>query len=138
MERWSDSEIAAAMAEIEALIDREDLAPWVRRMARAGVERLREIEAAIDTNDRDRAMAINSSLTNLIPRGLRGVEVLRTASEFIDIDEDSAPVSVTVHWERVPRGLRAEVASLAGAYVDLFDPPEQGGRPPESRRTART
>lgn len=138
MERWSDSEIAAAMAEIEELINREDLPPWVRRMARAGVERLHEIEAAIDTNDRDRAVAINSSLTNLIPRGLRGAEVLRTASEFIYIDEDKKPVSVTVHWERVPRSLRGEVASLAGAFVDFFDPPEQGGRPPESRRITRT
>src|SRR5688572_5208288 len=104
MERWSDSEIASAMAEIEALVDREDLPPWVRRIARAGAERLRDIEAATMANDRDRATAIRDSLTNLLPRGLRGVETLRRATQFIEVDEDKTPVTVTVHWERIPGG----------------------------------
>jgi hypothetical protein len=132
-EQWSETEIASAMAEIEALIDREDLPPWVRRIARAGHERLRDIEAATSANDRARAMANRDSLTNLLPRGLRGVETLGAAFEYIDVDEDKVPVSVTVHWERIPRSLRSETASLAGAYVDFFNPPRQGGRPSRSR-----
>jgi hypothetical protein len=136
VEDLSEEEIAAALARIEALIDREDAPLPTRRMARAGLERLRDIQKAIKANNPDRAIAINESLTNLIPLGLRGVDTVRTISEYIDVDEATTPPTVTVHWERVPRKLRATTASLASAYVDFYQPPGKGGRPKKSRRNS--
>jgi hypothetical protein len=129
MEDWSAAQIAEALHEIKALAERDDQPLWVRRMARAGLERLMDIERAVGAGDRERAEAIQASMNNLIPLGLRGVDALNATSRFIDVDDTATPPTVTVHWERVSRGLRKQTASLASAYVDFFAPPDPGGRP---------
>jgi hypothetical protein len=133
VEDLSEREIVEVLARIEALIDSEDAPPGARRIARAGLERLRDIQKAMAAHDPDQAIAIQKSLTNLIPPGLRGVDTVLALSEYIDVDQESTPPSVTVHWERVPRKHRATTASLASAYVDFFQPPPKGGRPKKSQ-----
>ena len=126
---WSVAEIADALHGIEILGELDDQPAWVRRMARAGAERLRDAERAMGAGDSERAEAIVASLSNLIPLGLRGTRTIKASSEFIDVDDRATPPTVTVHWELVPRGLRRETISLASAYVDFFTPPGAGGRP---------
>jgi hypothetical protein len=52
---------------------------------------------------------------------------------IVVVDESALPVTVTVHWERVPVKLRPAAASLASELVDAYRDRKKGGRPRKSQ-----
>jgi hypothetical protein len=59
----------------------------------------------------------NDGLVALLPKWARGVEILEALNGIVVVDEGSEPPLVTVHWESLPRHLRAEAAFLASELV---------------------
>lgn len=75
------------------------------------------------------------TLLALLPKWARGTHILDALIEAVVPDADADPPTVTVHWERVPRHLREEAASLASEFVDGFYPRPKGGRGRRENRT---
>ena len=71
-------------------------------------------------------------IRQILPNWARGRAVLEALNGIVVVDESQDPVTVTVHWERVPRKLRPAAASLASEMVDTYQPRPRGGRPPKS------
>lgn len=78
------------------------------------------------------------SLVALLPKWARGTYILDALAGVVVPDADADPPTVTVHWEKVPRDLREEAASLAGEFVDGFYPPPKGGRGRREKRSRKT
>jgi hypothetical protein len=79
-----------------------------------------------------------ATLKALLPTWARGAEILDALAGIVVPDAAADPPTVTVHWERVPRHLRAEAASLASELVDAFDPRPKGGRGRRENRSTGT
>ena len=72
---------------------------------------------------------VNDGLKQVLPSWARGASTLDALAGIVVVDESVSPATVTVHWERVPRPLRAAAASLASELVDIHYPRPKGGRP---------
>jgi hypothetical protein len=148
-EPYDDAAIAAAidlLADLQREASREDLPENLKGRVRYGIEQVSSMLEAARLGDR---MAIEDVVLGTLredgkrhPDGLRqglpywarGVAVLEAVSAFVDLDESNDPVTVTVHWERVPRKLRPAAASLASELVDSYQPRPTGGRPSKALR----
>ena len=82
--------------------------------------------------------ASRHSLKAILPKWARGTSILDALSGAVVADPNADPPSVTVHWERVPRDLREEAASLASEWVDVFYPRPKGGRGRRENRSTPT
>jgi hypothetical protein len=71
----------------------------------------------------------------LLPKWARGTHILDALAGIVVPDATADPPTVTVHWERVPRHLRHEAASLARELVDVFQPRPKGGRGRREKRS---
>jgi len=113
----------------------------LRRLASVGIELLTDMRAASVSGrhddllelyygpDRESPSARPGGILQKLPLWARGTAQLAEIAQFVDVDETVAPPSVTVHWERVPRNRRREVASLASELVDRDYVRPKGGRP---------
>jgi hypothetical protein len=60
----------------------------------------------------------HDGLRQVLPYWARGTATLDALRGVVVVDETQDPVTVTVHWEQVPRKLRKAAASLASELVD--------------------
>jgi hypothetical protein len=121
----------------------------MRRITRASADRLEDaLDAAVAGNTalareliegvRPDGTTSRDTLNALLPKWARGTSVLDALAGIVVPDAASSPPTVTVHWERVPRHLRAEAASLASELVDAFYPRPKGGRGHREDRSRKT
>lgn len=118
----------------------------MRRIARAAADRLNDAtDAWVAGNDdlvqeliegvRPDGSRSRDTLLALLPKWARGPQILDALAGIVVPDEATKPPTVTVHWERVPRHLRSEAASLASELVDAFNPRPKGGRGRREKRS---
>ena len=79
----------------------------------------------------------SDGLAQVVPLWARDPATLAALAGIVVVDESVHPVTVTVHWERVPANLRREAVSLASELVDAHRDRPKGGRPPGSRKQSR-
>jgi hypothetical protein len=136
----AESLVRDLLTDLEREAAREDLPQNLRLLSQRGAEQVAELRRpsrrptpsasgvwGLSEDDRR-----PDGFPSLVPRWARGTEVLTALQTSIDVDETQDPVTVTVHWERVPRNLRREAASLASDLVDSYQPRPKGGRPRKS------
>jgi hypothetical protein len=133
------------LADLRREAARDDLPRNLKLLNRIGIEQVAAmldaahagntlgLDEIINGTVREDGTRRSDGLPSMLPRWARGTEVLTAVLGFIDVDESQDPVTVTVHWERVPRKLRREAASLAGEIVDMYQPRPKGGRRRKSR-----
>ena len=120
-----------------------------RRIAGAAAERLDDALAAALTGNTALVLELiagvrpdgtrsRDTLVALLPRWARGTHILDALAGVVVPDESANPPTVTVHWEKVPRHLRPEAASLASELVDSFNPRPKGGRGRREKRSGET
>jgi hypothetical protein len=120
-----------------------------RRIARAAADRLDDaVAAALAGNTalvrellagvRPDGTRSRDTLVALLPKWARGTDILDALADVVVPDDNAIPPTVTVHWERVPRHLRPEAASLASELVDGFYPRPKGGRGRRQERSGET
>ncbi len=144
-----DSVITAAvdlLGELQRAASQENLPRNLRKLARYGVEQVSAMLEAARAGNRIGIEEIvlgtlgedgkrhPDGLRQVLPRWARGVAVLEALAGVVVVDETQNPVTVTVHWERVPRQLRPAAASLASELVDIYQPRPDGGRPRKAKR----
>lgn len=134
--------------ELAAEAGREDLPPTLHKLVVHGLAAMEDLLEAVRAENFQLAHEIMEGTTRpdgrrrpdgiaqILPRWARGTEVLDALQGVVMVDEDVTPVSVTVHWELVPRKLRAQAASLASELVDAYNGRPKGGRPPRSGKNA--
>jgi hypothetical protein len=135
------------IADLERVAQDADLPRTLRIKAAIGLERMADVLAAyrkgndllveelvLGTRRSDgtrRADGINQ----ILPYWARGTATLEALRGSVVVDESVQPVSVTVHWDRVPPKLRRAAASLASELVDAYSGRLRGGRPRRSKGT---
>lgn len=124
----------SAISELEALRFDNDKPRWVQHIAGAGADRLRDVQRALAEGDLVRAESLVKGIDQILPIGLRGTDLLDELAGIVEVDDAEASVTVTVHWERVPRDKRKAAASLASFIVDFYYGRPEGGRPRTKRR----
>jgi len=144
-----DEQLLLSLIEnLERAARREDL-PWNlgTRLA-VGLERMRDLLEAVRVGNaqlvgelingtvREDGTKRPDGLVQVLPHWARGTRTLDALRGIVVVDEGQHPVTVTVHWERVPANLRPAAASLASELVDCYSDRPRGGRPPK-RRTKR-
>lgn len=126
----SEDEIDEFLALLDEYVRREDLPVLFRRLARTHHDALVDLKAAADARREDQAKEIVRTFRHTLPLWARKPGALDSLTGIVVVDDKVTPVTVTIHWERVPRRLRSAAASLASTLVDFYDPPPKGGRPP--------
>jgi hypothetical protein len=139
--------LLALIADLERKASQEDL-PWPLRMrVGAGLQRMRDLLEAVHKGNRQLAdELINGTirengkrrpdgLRQILPHWARGTDILDALRGIVVVDENEHPVTVTVHWERVPAKLRPAAASLASELVDGYRDRPRGGRPRKGEET---
>jgi len=128
----------------------ESLPRNLRVLARRGLEWSQDLLVLVRKGDqdlidehvlgelRDDGTRAPTGMTQLLPLWARGTAVLDALEGVVVVDEAADPVTVTVHWERVPVGLRDAAASLASMLVDAHRQRPRGGRPRKIRRGSST
>jgi len=129
-----DDDTEAALSALEALQLDERQPRWVQHMAAAGVGQLRDIQRAKHAGNDAEAESLVKGLDQILPIGLRGTALLDELAGIVVVDDTASLVTVTVHWERVPRDRRKVAASLADFIVDLYYGRPEGGRPRMKQR----
>ena len=129
------------ITELARYASGDDLPVTLRNRARIGLERMEDLLAAVRSGNKLLADEIvhgtfakegrrrSDGLPSILPSWARGHVVLDALVGVVVVDETLTPVTVTVHWERVPPGLRRAAASLASELVDAYRPRPKGGRP---------
>ena len=129
-----------AIDELREIAAREGEPANLRRFARSAADTLAEaLDAAVAGTSlltreiiagtvRADGKKANDGLLAILPKWARGPEILDALVGVVAVDESVIPPTVTVHWERVPRHLRAEAASLASELVDIHYGRPKGGR----------
>jgi hypothetical protein len=150
---YSEADEAAVvhlLADLEREAARRDLPDTLRKLLRIGMEQTSAMLEAVRRGNklgveeivlgtvREDGRRRPDGLRQVLPLWARGTDVLTTVLRYVDIDESQNPVAVTIHWERVPRRLRAATASLASELVDMDQPRPKGGRPEKSRNNKST
>jgi hypothetical protein len=142
--------LLSLIADLELEADREDLPRTLRTRVAIGLERMRELlEAVRAGNDqlvhelvtgtvREDGTKRPDGLSQVLPLWARGSATLDALAGLVVADESQQPVTVTMHWERVPVHLRPAAASLASELVDAYRDRPLGGRPPKSGIGSRT
>lgn len=137
----AESAASDLLADLKREAAREDLPRNLQLLNRIGVEQVSALLDAVRAGDalgieeivrgtvREDGSRRSDGLQSVLPRWARGTEVLTVVLGFVDVDVSQDPVTVTVHWERVPRKLRPATASLASELVDTYQPRPKGGRP---------
>jgi hypothetical protein len=138
-----EAAVVDLLADLEREAARGDLPDTLRKLLRVGIEQTSAMLEAVRSGNKIGVEEIvlgtvrqdgtrrPDGLRQVLPRWARGTDVLTTVLGFVDVDESQSPVAVTIHWERVPRPLRAATASLASELVDMDQPRPKGGRPPK-------
>jgi hypothetical protein len=132
------------IADLERELAREDLPHSLRTRVRIGLERMRDLLDAVHAGNtqlvheliegtvRENGTKRPDGLDQILPNWARGTTVLDALRGIVFVDESQVPVTVTVHWERVPAKLRPAAASLASEFVDAYRDRPKGGRPRNS------
>jgi hypothetical protein len=143
-----DDVAKAALIELVGELRREsardDLPRNLARLTRIGDEHLSALLEAVQAGNRvlveelllgtvrEDGTRRNDGIRQTLPRWARGTATLDALKDIVVVDETQDPVTVTVHWEKVPRKLRPAAASLASELVDVYQPRPTGGRPPKT------
>ncbi len=117
------------LAELQREATREDVPKHLKQLHRTGLLLVTDLLEAVRAGNVVGVEEIVLGSRQVLPRWARGTEDLKAVLGFVDVDESQDPVTVTIHWERVPRRLRPAAASLASEFVDWYQPRPKGGRP---------
>jgi hypothetical protein len=116
---------------LRAIAADESEPPNFRRIAGASADHLDDaLEARLAGNDKvvnelilgqspDGSVS-RHSLKAILPKWARSTTILDALAGAVVPDPHADPPSMTIHWEKVPRDLRQEAASLASEWVDVF------------------
>jgi hypothetical protein len=139
--------LLALIAELEREARRDDLSWPLRQRAAAGLQRMNDVLEAVRNGNRQLVdELINGTvrengtkrpdgLRQILPYWARGTDILDALRGIVVVDESEHPVTVTVHWERVPAKLRPAAASLASELVDSYRDRPRGGRQRKNRES---
>lgn len=134
------------LADLQRESARDDLPTNLKRLVDYGVEHVSALLEAVRAGN---ALAIDElqlgtyrengkrrpdGSRQVLPYWARGTTTLENLRGLVVVDETQDPVTVTVHWEKVPRRLRLAAASLASELVDIYQPRPTGGRPRKNSR----
>ena len=137
--------LLSLIADLERELDREDLPRSLQTRLAVGLERMKDLLDAVRAGNsqlvheliegtvREDGTKRPDGLEQILPRWARGTATLDALRGIVVVDESALPVTVTVHWERVPVKLRPAAASLASALVDAYRDRKKGGRPRKSQ-----
>jgi hypothetical protein len=140
--------LLSLIVDLKRELAREDLPRSLRTRVDAGLERMTDLLDAvrsgnaqllhelIEGTQRADGTRRADGLAQILPRWARGIAVAKALETIVVVDESEAPVTVTVHWERVPRELRQAAASLASELVDAYHGRPKGGRPRKNPGTS--
>jgi hypothetical protein len=138
--------LADLIAALEEQLAREDLPDSLRTRVAAGLAWVRDLCDAVHRTNRQLIVELvegtvrengtkrPDGLDQIVPLWARGTADLAALQGIVVVDESQEPVTVTVHWERVPRDLRPKAASLASELVDAYYGRPKGGRPKKSSK----
>jgi hypothetical protein len=144
VEPYDDAAKAALielLGELRRESARDDLSRNLARLTRIGDEHLSALLEAVQAGNRvlveelllgsvrEDGTRRNDGIRQTLPHWARGTATLDALRDIVVVDETQDPVTVTVHWEMVPRKLRPAAASLASELVDIHQPRPTGGRP---------
>jgi hypothetical protein len=139
--------LLSLIADLERDLDREGLSSTLRTRVAAGLEPMKDLLDAVHAGNaqlvheliegtvREDGTKRPDGLAQILPLWARGTAVLDALRGLVVVDESQQPVTVTVHWERVPVKLRPAAASLASELVDAYRDRPKGGRPPKSKES---
>jgi hypothetical protein len=143
-----DDAAKAALIELLGKVRREaasdDQPRNLARLTRIGDEHLSALLEAVQAGNRvlveelllgsvrEDGTRRNDGIRQTLPLWARSTATLDALRDIVVVDETQNPVTVTVHWEKVPRKLRPAAASLASEWVDMYQPRPTGGRPRKS------
>jgi len=140
-----DQALLSLIADLEREPARENLPRSLRTRLAAGLERMKElldavrsgnaqlVDELIEGTTREDGTQRPDGLAQILPHWARGTAILDALQGIVVADESQQPVTVTVHWERVPVKLRPAAASLASELVDAYRDRPKGGRPLKSQ-----
>jgi hypothetical protein len=139
----------AFIGRLRAIAADEGEAANFRRIARASADQLEDALEARLAGNKDVVNELigglspdgsvsRHSLKAILPKWARGASIVAALGGVVVPDPHADPPSVTVHWEKVPRHLREEAASLASEWVDVFYPRPKGGRGHRENRSGPT
>ena len=145
-----ETAVLALIAQLNIDANREDLPRILRIKAKSGAEWLQDLLEAGRAGDdlqieeltqgtvRDDGRRRSDGLSAILPLWARGTAVLEALKGIVVVDVAADPITVTVHWERVPPKMRPTAASLASELVDMYYDRPKGGRPRKAaKRTDR-
>lgn len=143
--KQDEQPLLSLIDDLEREASREDL-PWsLRTYVAIGLDWMKDlleavragnaqlVEELINGTTRENGTRRPDGLAQILPRWARGVGTLDALRGIVVVDEGQHPVTVTVHWERVPVKLRPAAASLASELVDSHRDRPRGGRPSKRR-----
>ena len=122
----SEADVVALIALAERDLKRDQPA-YLEVMLRVKLHQLTNLLRYVRAGDEAMVVEQLQDIVAAQPKWA-SVEVLNELLEGGMVKVEDQPLAVTVHWERVPKRLRAAATSLASAYVDAYQGRQVGRR----------